>query len=147
MKWHAANNHHAEKHKTALHDETEELVKFFYCRDDISRCVPGKRDFIIVRDEAGKKDKIQKRNLPMTVKEAYSLSANPSVDIGKSKFAALRLQQVKLVSDSSQNVCLCRHHENVNLLLSACNAAGSDIPKYTTDFVRVVACNAEMDVC
>jgi len=43
----------------------------------------------------------------------------------------------------SQNVCLCRHNQNVNLLLSACNGAGLNIlvRKLSSDFVKVVVCN------
>jgi len=51
-----------------------------------------------------------------------------------------------LLGDLSQNVCLCRYHENVSLLLSACNKGGLDIPKSTSDFVKQVVCN-ESEEC
>ena len=50
----------------ALSAETIEQVKSFYCKDDISRQAPGKRDVVTVGDE-----KIQKRHLMMTLLEAY----------------------------------------------------------------------------
>jgi hypothetical protein len=53
--------------------EDEKLITNFYCRDEVSRVAPGKKDFVIVRNSNGKKEKLQKRNLVTTVKEAYHL--------------------------------------------------------------------------
>ena len=53
--------------------EKESLIETFYCRDDISRQAPGKKDVVLVKDDNGVKSKVQKRNLFMTVLEAYRL--------------------------------------------------------------------------
>ena len=46
----------------SIQEETVYKVNSFYCRDEISRITPGRRDVATVRDEAGKK-KLQKHNL------------------------------------------------------------------------------------
>ena len=55
----------------------------------------------------------------MTVLEAYRLfkSEFPDIKIGKSLFAEHRSKYVILMSDLPQNVCLCRYHENMSLML------------------------------
>ena len=54
-----------EKKKTGLEipQETKELVKAFYRREDISRFMPGKQDVVTLLDDDGNKYKEQKRIL------------------------------------------------------------------------------------
>ena len=106
------------RHKVALSSATETLVNKWYCHDDISRVAPGKKDYVTIITDQGN-EKVQKKNLLMTVAEAYELfkHGNPTVKIGKSKFVQLRPKYVLPVSDLGQNVCLCKHHENFDLLL------------------------------
>ena len=44
-----------------ISDETIDLVKAFYERDDISRQAPGRKDVVIIRGADGAKSKIQAR--------------------------------------------------------------------------------------
>ena len=44
-----------------LFSNTLELVRSFYCHDDTSRVMPGKKDFISVRNTDGEKVHQQKR--------------------------------------------------------------------------------------
>lgn len=131
------------KHKASLEDESETLIKNFYCRDDISRVAPGKKDYVIIRDRENGKEKVQKRNLLMTIKEAYFVfkSEYPTIVVGKSKFFSLRPKVDLPLSELSQNVCLCKYHENFNLLLVACCDMGLPITKCTSDFVTKVVCS------
>ena len=70
------------------------LVIDFYESDDISRTMPGKKDFISVRQE-GKRIHVQKRLVLSNLKEVYQAFKDtfPSKKIGFSKFAELRPPQ------------------------------------------------------
>jgi len=70
-------------------------VKDFYMSDLVSRQLPGKKDYVTVVLN-GQKQKVQKRVLVMTVREAHKvlLSEQNGVTIGESKFASLRPQNV-----------------------------------------------------
>ena len=57
----------------SIQKETVDKVKSFYCRGDITRNAPGRRDVVTVRDEAGKK-KLQNRHLVMSIKNAMQHS-------------------------------------------------------------------------
>ena len=92
----------------------------FYVRDDISRQAPGKRDPIVVRTNNEKK-KMQRQHLSMNISEAYQIfkQQNPDKNISRSKFASLRLGHVLLSSQMPRNVCVCRQHQNMTLILKA----------------------------
>ena len=104
----------------ALSDETVELVKEFYQRDDISRQAPGRKDVINVQDKNGQKVLCQTRHLTSSLMETYALFCKDYPNkIGKSKFAELRPNHVLLSSKLPHNVCLCKYHEN---FINAVNA-------------------------
>ncbi|CAH0561741.1 unnamed protein product [Brassicogethes aeneus] len=67
-----------------LESNVIERVKRIYNRDDISRHTSGKR-YVAVKNDTGEKEKIQKRHMTITVKEAYHLfvSENPEININK----------------------------------------------------------------
>ena len=119
----------------SIQKDTVDKVNSFYCRDNISRIAPGRRDVVTVRDEAGKK-KLQKRHLVMSVKECYATfkESNPDVKIGVSKFAEIRPPNVLLSSETPSNVCQCIYHQNFILALSSIHQYIPDIPSYTRDF-------------
>lgn len=60
-------------------------------QDNVSRPMPGQNDFVLVDTGTGK-EKVQKRMMLYTIKEAYGEVKHqfPSVNIGISKFAMLR---------------------------------------------------------
>lgn len=95
-------------------------MRHFYLRDDISRHAPGKKDTIIIH-EKGQKKTHQMRHLTMSVLEAFRVfkEENPDVILGKSKFAALRPREVFIKSETPHNVCLCKYHENTQLMLNS----------------------------
>lgn len=101
-----------------LDPEIKEEVLQFFEDDDISRAMPGQRDYVSVNNN-GKRQQIQKRLLLTSLRETYKrykeLSKNK---IGFSTFAALRPKHCKLLNASgSHNVCVCTIHENVDLML------------------------------
>lgn len=103
----------------ALSNETKELVLNFFEDDDISRAMPGQRDFVSVKT-GNKRLAVQKRLLMMTLREAFNRfnEVYVNVKIGFSSFASLRPRQCKLLTiTGTHNVCVCTTHENVNLIL------------------------------
>lgn len=129
--------------------KTGQQVQEFYQRDDISRQAPGMKDAILVRDGTTKK-RVQKRHLTMTVHEAYKCFCHdkPDLVIGKSKFAELRPKHVLLSSQTPTNACLCRYHENINLLLQGLHSKLPDVfPLKTTDLIVNSVCNPDSEIC
>lgn len=109
--------------------ETEKKVQEFYMSDLISRQLPGRKDYVTVVSVSGEKEKVQKRILVMTVREAYEVFRKEhDVVIGKSKFASLRPRCVMPVSDRDQTVCCCRYHENLELLLEGLRKSSWAVP-------------------
>ena len=95
-------------------------VKSFYCSDENSRKLPGKRDFVSL----GQKRQMQKRLLLCNIKELYSLfkADNPAFCIGFSKFASLRPKWcIPVGPKGTHSVCVCTSHQNLKLLLDAAN--------------------------
>lgn len=116
------DNGHSSKsgrYSTALSDETKEAVIRFFEDDDISRAMPGQKDYVSVQKE-GKRQAVQKRLLMMTLREAYKHfnEIHDNAKIGFSSFAKLRPKNCKLLTSSgTHNVCVCTTHENINLIL------------------------------
>lgn len=92
--------------------ETINLVKEFYVKDGISRASARQKDIIHMN-----KVPVPVRFMEITISEAFRtfIDENPSVDIGKSSFYALRPRQVKCTAPL--DTCLCIYHENMFLML------------------------------
>lgn len=102
-----------------IKDDTVTIVKSFYNDDDISRCLPGKKDYKTI-STLGVKSKVQKRLLLCNLREGFALfkEKNPELKIGFSKFCELRPKNIILAGASgSHNVCVCAIHQNVKLML------------------------------
>ena len=85
------------------------MVQNFYARDDISRMLPGKKDYVSVKQADGKREHRQKGVLLLKIGEAHKLfKEESSVKIGKSKFAELRPPQVLPSSSFDEGVCICK---------------------------------------
>ena len=83
--------------------ETENLVKSFYLREDISRILPGKKDFISVKLNDGKRTHVQKQLLLCNIDELYQKfkTEHPNVKVGLTKFFTLRPKQCVLAGESA----------------------------------------------
>ena len=102
-----------------LHFDTKGLVIAFYRDDELSRLMPGKKDFALVRED-GNRFHVQKRLLFCNLKEAYQLfvSRHPGVKIGFSNFAELRTKECVIAESSgTHSVCVCTIHQNVKLMM------------------------------
>ena len=132
----------------AVSKQTIEKVEQIYQRDDISRQAPGMKNSLIVRT-GNDKNRMQKRHMTMMVLEAYKCFEQdyPSL-IGKSKFAELRSKHVLLSDQTPANLCLCRYHENVNLLLQCLHREFSDVvPLKTSKLINLSVCSSQNENC
>eukprot|EP00731_Ephydatia_muelleri_P006869 Em0003g1117a len=86
------------KARKSLSEDTVKLVQAFYYHDDISRVMPGKKDFVSARNENGEKEHCQKRLVLCNLREAYKQfkTQHPDVKVGFSKFAELRPKECVL---------------------------------------------------
>lgn len=111
------------KRVDALSEDQKREVIDFYKQDSISRILPGKKEYVSVKDPVtGKRTKYQKRILTMKLKEAYQLfKEEAKISIGFSTFAELRPSEVFPVSQRDHEVCMCMHHENIEMLLDGLN--------------------------
>lgn len=110
------------KHGKSLSDETVKIVTNFYGSDEVSRLMPGKKDFVSVKG-IEKRVHIQKRLILSNLKELYKCfkEENARVKIGFSKFASLRPKNCVLAGASgTHTVCVCTLHQNPILMLEAC---------------------------
>ena len=102
----------------SLSESTVQLVKTFYCHDDISRVMPGTKDFLSVRNESREKEHRQKRLVLCNLTEAYR-QCIPDIKVGFSKFAELRPKECVLAgATGTHSVCVCIMHQNVKLIMT-----------------------------
>ncbi|CAF4615066.1 unnamed protein product [Rotaria socialis] len=84
----------------------DDIVKF-YCRDDISYQMPGKRDTIVVRQN-GTKSTHQKRILLYNIRKVHQLflseRSGSALDLSKTSFAELRPQYVMIKALMSHRI-------------------------------------------
>lgn len=105
-----------------LSEETVKLVKDFYESDEVSRLMPGKKDFVSVVTDKGRVH-VQKRLVLNNLDELYKCfkESNVDVKVGFSKFASLRPKNCVLAGASgTHSVCVCTLHQNPKLMLEAC---------------------------
>ena len=107
------------------------------------------KDCVTVRSEAGVKSKVQKRFMLMTLKEAHSLFCEQHSDtkIGLASFSSLRLQHIFLQKDIPHNVCVCKVHQNVRLLLESLKQKGVPVKSGFSEFIAQIVCNQEDEDC
>jgi len=132
----------------SLSDLTKNRVFQFYELNEISSVAPGKKDIVFVKLNDGSRVPFQKRYLIMTVREAYEQFKLlfPDEKLGATSFSLLRPKHVLPMCDIPQNVCLCKYHTNMDLLLSILNST-LDTPKTTRQLRESVVCDSNSHVC
>ncbi|CAF2013388.1 unnamed protein product [Rotaria magnacalcarata] len=132
----------------SLPESTINNVVKFYQLNEISSTAPGKKDVVIIRSTDGTKAKIQKRYLVMTVREVYEQFKlmYPNEKIGSTSFSLLRPKHVLPMADIPQNVCLCKYHTNIDLLLTALSRI-LNTPNLTSHFREAVVCDSNDEKC
>jgi len=107
------------KHGCSLPAETIRLVQSFYELDEVSRIMPGKKDFVSIR-EGDHRVHVQKRLILGNLKEIYLQfkEKHPKEKVGFSKFAELRPRNCILAGASGTHVvCVCTIHQNIKLMM------------------------------
>ena len=134
----------------SLPQETADLAVTFYESDESSRMMPGKKDFVSIKDAGGRKH-IQKRLVLCNLKELYQhfKDKHPSVKIGFSKFAELRPRNCVLAGASgTHSVCVCTIHQNVKLMVLGARLPelSSELKNYR-DYLARIICNPPLPQC
>ena len=114
-----------------LSQKTADSVREFYNSDEVSRALPGMKDFVSVKQPDGKRVHVQKRLVLGNLKEIYKLfkENHQTLNIGFSKFAELRPKNCILAGASgTHSVCVCTIHQNVKLMM-----LGGKIEELTKD--------------
>ncbi|CAF3132105.1 unnamed protein product [Rotaria sp. Silwood2] len=133
---------------TDISETTKNKVIQFYQLDEISSVATGKKDFVIIDTPDGSKVKVQKRHLVMTVQEVFEQFKlqYPNEKIGSTSFNLLRPKHVLPMSNIPQNVCLCKHHANIGLLLRSLSSI-LKAPKTTVSFREALVCDSNNEKC
>ena len=136
----------------SLPSETVEIVTNFY---EISRIMPGRKDFISVRQEgirvhtyAEKIDLEQPEEVFYAFKDTF-----PDKKIGFSKFAELRPQFCVLAGASgTHSVCVCTIHQNMKLMFTGARLSEMSSPgdinlhSYQHCLANII-CNTPLPIC
>ena len=120
-----------------LSQQTIALVTNFYCRDENSRQLPGKKDSVSV----SKNERVSKQLLLCNLKELYALfkEAYPEQKLSFSKYASLRPKWCFSAGPKgTHSVCIYSYHQNIKLLMSAIGLGDS----YQT-LIEMIVCNKE----
>ena len=105
-----------------LVQSTEKLIKEFYESDEISRLLPGAKDYVSVRDQENNLTKKQKRLVLCNLREAHAAFRNqhPIIKVGFSTFCDRRPRECVLAGDGgTHSVCVCTKHQNFKLRFDA----------------------------
>ena len=100
-------------------------VQSFYERDEVSRVMPGKNDYVAVDGK-----KVQKRIMNDYLKNIYErFSAEyPTITISFSLFCSMRPVHILKCNLLSRNTCLCSRHQNMALKFAALKKVGVSVP-------------------
>eukprot|EP00112_Aurelia_sp_Birch-Aquarium-sp1_P018720 Seg4505.3 transcript_id=Seg4505.3/GoldUCD/mRNA.D3Y31 product="hypothetical protein" protein_id=Seg4505.3/GoldUCD/D3Y31 len=113
----------------------------FYCDDEFSRQMPGKKDTVSVKRNI----LVQKRLLLCNLQELYTIfkGLHQDINIGFSTFCSLRPKWCILVGRSgTHSVCVCTIHQNVELMLSAVK-----LDKDRNQIIDLMVCDRESKQC
>ena len=124
-----------------ISNETIDLVKTFYCDNQFSRMMPGKKDYVSI----GRNSHMQKRLLLCNLKELYAqfMLQYPNHTIGFSTFCSLRPKWCILVGPSgSHSVCVCTIHQNTTLLVNALK-----LDTNVHDLIDLIVCDRNSKEC
>jgi len=85
----------------------------------------------------------------MTVGETHKefKRENPLSQIGKSTFASLRPKHVLLNSDMPHNVCGCKYHNNMHLILECLHRTTDFVPLHLDEVIDLCICNKSIESC
>lgn len=117
-----------------LEESTVQKVIDFYISEEVSRTMPGAKDYVSVVVN-GQRTLERKHLVLCNLKEAHEFfkERNPNVKVGFSKFAELRPKQCILAgSAGTHSVCVCTIHQNIKLMHT-----GAKFSKLLEDFQQI----------
>ncbi|CAF1395394.1 unnamed protein product, partial [Rotaria sp. Silwood1] len=140
-----------EREQRQLPIELKKAVIDFYNRDDISHQMPGKRDYITIKNDNGS-TQLQKRILLNNIRETYELflmDRNITNDaLSVNSFRILRPPNVLTYSHMPHRNCLCSYHENINLLIKPLSKCINNSNLCTIQaFSKALVCTEEDENC
>jgi hypothetical protein len=106
-----------EGHHKVFNKKHQNVIDF-YLREDISRCMPGMKDYVLIKNFDGTKERIQTRYMTMTTEAAFKLYLSEKFEsfVGKTTFYSLRPPHVQLSFKTPHDVCSCQYHQDMTLL-------------------------------
>lgn len=125
-------------------NEKHQNVKSFYLRDDISRTMPGMKNYTTIRSE-GKKEKVQTRFMTMSCDSAYEQYKSENIEtisVKRSLFYSLRPQNVLPASKTPHDVCSCRYHQDMSLMFDSLRRffSNNDVSCMKELTIKLVCC-------
>ena len=130
-----------------------EQVKEWYRSDEVSRVMPGMKDFVSEKMEE-KRIQIQKRLILCNLREAYESfkTKHTEVQVGFSKFADLRPKEHILAgANNTHALCGCTVYQNVKLMwigAKLCRTTLEAIPQmYYKHGLAQMTCNPSIPEC
>lgn len=103
-----------------IDEETKQIVSDFFNDERNSSTMPGKKDYLSIPNETGKRTHIQKKLILSNLKELYKSFQleYPNIKIGFSTFAVMRPKHCVLAGASgTHTVCVCSTHQNIKLMI------------------------------
>ncbi len=135
------------KGKNISENTIKKVLNFFY-EDDVSRLMPGSKDYKSVK-EGGRRVQKQKRLILMNLNEAYCLFKirYSNLKIGISKFCELRPEEfITVGSKGTHSVCVCTVHQNVKLLLASLPLK-AEVEITYHDLLNHIVCSTDNSEC
>ena len=136
-----------------LDSETAKKVIDLYESEEVSRMMPGKKDFISLKVN-GKREHVQKKLILCNLREAFALfkEKHPLLKIGFSKFCELRPKYCILAGASgTHSICVCTTHQNAKLMISQCKVKelveGEKPIKSYKYIMKYVVCETPTEAC
>lgn len=131
-------------HGNSLEEKTKQLIQSFFVRDDNSRLCTGKKQTVTKN-----KNKMQKRLLLDTMTNLHEKfgSEYPEENIGYATFTRLRPFWVRMPMSKDRDTCLCKKHENAQLLNDKLFQLGVVKFKRVEDFLQHVCCSTDSFRC
>ena len=136
------------KGHTLSNDTVKQVLDFFY-DDEISRLMPGSKDFKSVKEDGARIQK-QKRLLLLNLNEAYQLfkTKYPGSKIGISKFCELRPREcITVGARGTHSVCVCTVHHNVKLMLAAFPMSEDTSSLTYHNLLDQLVCSTDSNLC
>lgn len=120
-----------------------EHVNSFYESEAISRPMPGKSDFVNIKNSNGAKEQLQMRLMTITLAEAFQKFKvlYPEDQISPSKFYKLRPKHVVIMSKTPHNLCCCQHCENMKFIFDSLSPfIRTDVETIEDLMIKLVCC-------